>query len=642
MHYVMQKLFISAMFKNSIIGFLLLGIFSLTGYFSYSQNNPRFIDGREHNYCTKCRSVLDDMPKEVLFGIQINDDGSVYFSISDKQWFEKIFKNNSYGVTVDVISKDQYNCKKNFNESVNIPRGFVLPGIYKDDLVRNSSELVKGSIFSKIGNIPSSLIGKELEGNLVILNGPYICYYTNFVDIDRSTWNLLPMGLFTDSLLHESQDNNSIRKDYFTYSNKIQLEIPFAKGSPDFDAGYLKKYYDSINLSAARIKKVEIRAYSSIEGAEKTNRELMAKRAESVISALKKYQSTIPVNNIITAENWLDFFQDIQDTKFSKLQNLSKLEIKKQLSQPGISSEAESILSKHRKVIVTLYLEQKTSFASENDSSLSTEFKKSITAKNIARVQNIQKEIANRIADNQLPLSYLDKLEVPKSKEFSPVLNDREVYRYLLKATDEYEAFKSLMDIKSMDPGNGKLNYNICVLRFFMWQFGNDTLSREVLLNEINALSKQGIPLSLSKRMKINYYILKSEDQLRNFQYEAKDSSLEEIRSLYENITASDEDIYSLAKYYSFYAHQEWAQEIIEPRISDVKVAENLVFYYLNLLFFQPDMYDTDEFKKAALNAVNLNAKRFCTFFKPNGKGGASMQLLDYEEIRKLYCSECN
>jgi CRISPR/Cas system-associated exonuclease Cas4 (RecB family) len=556
---------------------LLVTFISLLGKVSYCQTKSKFIDGREHNYCTSCKSLLDEMPKEVLFGLQINNDGEVFFSMSDKKWFEKIFKNNSYGVTIDIVSKERYLCTKVSTERFGIPKGHILPGVYKNELLNNSDELTQGSIFTKIGTVPASLIGKELEGNLVILNGPYICYYTNFVDIDRSVWNLLPMGLFVDSLLNESNSNNSYEKDYFTYSNRIQLEIPFFKGSSNFDPNFLNKYYDSIQLSSSIIKNIEIRAYSSIEGSEATNRTLMTKRAESVVQALKKYQQKISISNIVTAENWLDFFRDIKNTEFSSLENLSKLEVKKQLSKPEISLKIERILSKHRKVITTLYLESKTPFSLETDTSISIEFRNSIDTKNISKAQIIQKEIANRIANNQLPLAYIDKFEIPKSKEYSPLLNDREVYKYLLKATDEYQAFNNFIEIRKIDPNNGKLNYNICVLRFFMWQFGNDTISRSLLLNEINSLAKQGIHTTLIKRMKINYYILKSEDQLRNFQYEAKDSSLEEIRNLYKNTPASDEDIHSLAKYYSFYSHKDWAEEIITPRINDVNVANRSV-----------------------------------------------------------------
>ena len=128
---------------------------------------------------------------------------------------------------------------------------------------------------------------------------------------------------------------------------------------------------------------------------------------------------------------------------------------------------------------------------------------------------------------------------------------------------------------------------------------------------------------------------------MKIFDYSGKDESLMEIRKIYEKIEATDDEIYSLAKYYSFYSHQDWSQEIIEPRIGSVNVSEDLLFYYLNLLFFQPGKYKSDEFMKATLNAINLNIKRFCTFFNPIHKGGASMQLLEYNELKKIYCSEC-
>lgn len=594
------------------------------------------------NYCGSCQATIAEKPKEVLFGIHINENDEVYFSMTDKNWFNKVFQGNSFGITIDIVSKERYNCAKNISDKSTIPKGVLLPAVYKENLVKNAVELIEGGIFTKIGKIPSSLSGKELEGNLVILNGPNICYYTNFVNIDRSIWSLLPMGFFVDSLLNEYSGSETDQSGFFTYTQKKQFEIPFSKGSSSFDPNYLMRYFDSIDLSSSQIKKVEIRAYSSIEGTEKINKALMSKRAETVVSALKKYQPSLGRINIVTAENWLEFFNDIKETDFSELEDYSKQEIKQELTDPDFSADMESILAAHRKVVAILYLDKKTNFASNSDLSLSTDFKNAIDSKNIAKAQVIQKEIVNRIIDKQLPIEFLDKIEVPKSRAYSPILNDREVYKHLLKATDEYQAFENFLEIRKIDPDNGRLNYNICVLRFFMWQYAKDTLSSAVLLSEIDRLFQQGISLPLIKRMHINYYILKSEDQMLALDYRGKDSSLSAIKNIFKEIEISDEDIYSLSKYYSFYSHQDWAQEIIAPRIGSVDVSEDLIFYYLNLLFFKPVFYGTDEFLKASLNAINLNTKRFCRFFLPNDRGGASMQLLEYEEIKKLYCAECN
>ena len=623
-------------------GKIILLIFVLLSFSnSFSQLPYNLIDGKDHKYCKSCRELIDSMPPEVLFGIHIRENGDVYFSMSDKQWFHKIFKNNSYGITVDIVSKDRYLCNKSIDKNAGLPKGTMLEPVYKPALISGMSELTQGYVLTKIGQVPAALKNKELEGNLVILNGNYICYYTNFVDLDRNVWQLLPMGLFTDSLLNDQKINDSSRKDYFTYSKKIQIEVPFSKGSTAFSNSYLQHFYDSLNISSYKIQKVEIRAYSSVEGSEKKNKDLVNGRADAMIRALKKHQPSLSRIKILAAENWLDFFKDIKETKFSGLSEFSKAIIKQKLSDLPVAAEAEPILAKERKVVTTIYLEARSTATSLNDSSILSDFKSAVDAKDVTKARMIQKELVDRIFDKKMPLEYLGKLEVPQTKEFSAFLNDREVYKYLLSATTEFEALDHFLMLKKLDSSNGRINYNICALRFFMWQYGNDTSSSKILLKEINRLPAEGINVTLVKRMLINYYILKCEDQMHVFDYAGKDSSLSFIRRLYNEVKLNDEDIYSIAKYYSFYAHRDWAEAIIEPRIDKLDASEDLVFYYVNLLLFQPGKYEEEGFIKATLNAINLNRERFCRFFLPIGTGGASMQLLDYERIKKLYCEEC-
>jgi hypothetical protein len=516
----------------------------------------------------------------------------------------------------------------------------ILP-IYRNDLLKGMTELMPGQVFTKIGTLPAALKNKLVEGNMVIVNGNYICYYTNFVNIDRSVWQLLPMGLFTDSLLNNIQFHNTDQADIYTFTKTVQLEVPFTKASSAFSNEYVKKLFDSLGLSTSHIQKVEVRAYSSVEGSEKINTNLMNKRAEAFIQALKLYEPTVHRINIVTAENWLEFYRDIETTKFKEFRDFSKGAIKQRLTDTANSKALEPLLAKERKVVVTMYLSIRSTGSLLTDSSIFSDFKTAILKHDLTEARNIQKELVERIMDNKLPVQYINRLEVPQTKEYSPLLNDREVYKYLLRATTEYEALENFKALRQLDPSNGRINYNVCALRFYTWQYGNDTLGAKLLLKEINTLSTQGINPTLVKRMLINYYILKSEDQERVFNYAGKDSSLSNIRSIYEKLTLNDEDLYSLAKYYSFYEHEDWALELISPRIDKIDISENLVFYYVNLLFFNPESYGTDEFHKASLNAINLDRKRFCNFFLPSDKGGASMQLLDNEEIFKLFCEEC-
>jgi hypothetical protein len=608
---------------------------------SYCQMPFQLQDGRAHKYCQPCIQIIESMPKEVLFGININKEGDVLFSISNKVWFDKIFKNKSYGITVDIVSKDRYSCNKNSTDA-GIPRGVFLKPMYRQEMLDNEAEGYQNAIVVKIGKVPSKLAGKRVEGNLVILNGEYVCYYTNFVNIDRSVWQLLPMGLFTDSLLNNNTTNNDeAAKDFFTFSKKIELEIPFEKGSASFNTATIKRVYDSLNISNYKIRKTEIRTFSSVEGAEETNNLLMKKRADTIIKVLRGYEPLLKRIKLVNAENWLDFFKDIATTKYSDFVELSKSVIKEKLLDKKIIADIEPILAKERKAYVTVYLESKTTVAALQNEDLVSNFKAAIGKDDITRARNIQKELVERIMDNKIPLAYMSQLEVPETKRYATLLNDRASYKYLLRATDEYEALKSFEVLKKIDPTNGRINYNICALRFFMWQYGNDSLSRKILLPEINKLEGQGINKTLVKRMLINYQILKSEENMEKEDYAGKDSALKIIKTIYGADIWSDEDIYSIAKYYAYYAHNDWALEIIAPRVDKNEASEDIVFYYLNLLFFSPSEYDTENFTNATLNAINLNKKRYCNFFLPTHNAGASMQLLEDESLKKKYCETC-
>lgn len=598
--------------------------------------------GWDGPYCQNCRKQIDERPREVLFGIHIDSKGDVYFSMNNEIWFDKIFRNNSFGVCADIVAKDKYRCGVASGAHGDLPKGTMLAPVYRPELLKNSVFLSSDNIYTKIGTLPKELMNKELEGNLVIVNGPYICFYTNFVDIPRSSWNLLPMGLFTDSLLNSNTETGTGSPDaFFTYSNSLQLEIPFQKASAGFNEKYLSVFFDSVKTGKYKIRKIEARVYSSVEGSEAINKRLMKARADSIFSVAKKYYPNLSNFKTITAENWVDFYSDVENTDFEAFRDMPKETVKQKLLDKAILEKAEPILSKHRKAILQVFLDSKTSAGSIPATSLVTEFNNAVQKKDVNTARQIQKELVDRILDNEIPYTYLDQLEIPREKEFMELSGDREAYRYYLKISSEYEALRNFQELRKLDSLNGKINYNIAALKFFIWKNEPDSFRDAPFLKEINQLVKLKIPETLVKRMLVNYHILKAEQNLKKLRYNEKDSSVSFIRNSYRYIQATDADIYSLSKFYTYYSEHDWALEIIEPRIGKTDVSEDLVFYYLNLMFFHPSSFDTDEFSKALLNASILNTKRFCRFFNPSDKGGASMQLLDHDIIKNRYCEIC-
>lgn len=81
---------------------------------------------------------------------------------------------------------------------------------------------------------------------------------------------------------------------------------------------------------------------------------------------------------------------------------------------------------------------------------------------------------------------------------------------------------------------------------------------------------------------------------------------------------------------------------VISPRLNQLDADENIIFYFINLSFFDSgSAYESEDFSNAVLNAINLNRARFCLFFQSSNIGGASFQLLESEVLRKFNCDNC-
>ena len=600
------------------------------------------IDAREDEGAETFINALNDKPVEVLYGTQIMGNGDIYFSTNNIEWFNKFFKNNNFGISVDIVSKDRFGCN-NKNNSINLPYGKVIKPVYRDEILRKNNEGKKGTLFVKIGTLPTELKGKEIEDNIIFVYEKKIFFYTYLLDIERTDFELLPMGLFTDTLLKNNNSNSkkNIEESFFTFTKRQQIEIKFPKGSTSVNPAFMKHFFDSLGMNKYNIRKVEIRAYSSIEGSEAANKVIMSQRANAMLEELKKYEPNLTRIKVITAENWLEFFDDIKNSKFEYLKELSKKAIKEKLKDKVTIEELEEHLSKERKAVFTFFLEEKSKESSVTNEAIVDNFNAAVKQNNIQKAKELQKELAERIIDNKLPLSYIYKLEVPKTKGFELLENDNIVYKYLLRATSEYEALTNYLILQKADPTNGKINYNICALKIFLWKNGDEKMDTKLLLNEINNLERQKINKTLVDRILMNFYILKAANDMANFKYTDKEVSVNVINSLYKKNVLTDDEAFALAKYYVYYTHRDWAEEIIALRIGKINASEDLIFYYINLNFFDPNSYETEDFNKAVLNAINLNKDRYCKFFNSISNGGASFQLLGYESIKKPYCEAC-
>ncbi|RYD88964.1 MAG: hypothetical protein EOP50_18220, partial [Sphingobacteriales bacterium] len=146
------------------------------------------------------REIIESRPKEVLFGIHITGS-DVLFQMTNETWFRKIFARPGDALTADLVARKDLECGAKPTSDRNWYSGTVLKPVPYEELLRRLKRYPDGTVEVRIGTLPPALRRQEIEGNLVIIRNREVSFYTNFTHIDESLWELLDMGLYTDSLL---------------------------------------------------------------------------------------------------------------------------------------------------------------------------------------------------------------------------------------------------------------------------------------------------------------------------------------------------------------------------------------------------------------------------------------------------------
>jgi len=611
-----------------------------------SQNSYGLIQGSQTPRCTACINIINTMPSEVLMSIRVDEAQRMYFIMSDVDWYRKLFSTGSMGIAVDMLGRRDFECGNNkSSNTAKVARGKLTEPVYYKTMKEKEVIAEDGTVTIDLGPLPEELVGKEHELNLLILNKKMVCYYTAFYNIKRYKWALLRMGLYTDTIIYEPENFDSIitiqKFQSSIINKKITFIVPFEKNKYNYTKEDIKPLYDSMSLNLYDIKRIQIRAYASVEGSKVNNIRLQENRAKSIVNSLQEFQSEEIVYDISSAENWVEFNDDIKGTEFESMGDLSKEAVKKKLLNKAFSAKMEYILGRHRKAVITIEIEKKTAFKNISEEQIIIEFDKSIRNKDQSTAEELLNLAYQRVAKGESPNKFLGKLEVPKQKEYGLLYNRSVVFQYFAKEKDVITAYEDFIALKELIPKSKEVNYNIVSLKFKLWLIGSDKVNPETFIREIKALTLYGVSSKLINRMLINYNIIQSEKNMFVRDYKAKDKNVKYIYSKYKTINPNPEDILKLAQYFVAYRKYDWATNIIKPYIGKVDTDENLLFYYINLTVIDPKTYESRPYKKILLNAIDVNNERFCKLFNSSLEDGISMQLLDVPILQGNYCESC-
>lgn len=586
--------------------------------------------------CKNLQSVLNAAPIDARFGTHFEGD-SIFLIHSDIEWFSKAIASKNDGIAIDLVQRQQYQC----DNISRFPgtwshRGFLLPPLYRDQIRRQMRVTKEGFVYVFAGMFPSSIKRGDTEANYILLDNKNRCAYSSIMNLDFQGWQLLENGLYYDTLSREK-----LQEKYKELSKTLKFNIPFEKNKAEYSQDDIKPMYDSLRMTDYAIKKIAIKAYTSVDGSYERNEKLQQQRARSIVAALQAYQSEQIESMITSSENWVEFLNDISGTQYDAWMTLTKEEIKEKLRSPQALNDLEPFLRNHRKAIIEIQLEKRLAYRESNPEELKKYFEQTVSEKNIDEALYLQQIIFFKIARRETPDQFLDNLEIPEALEYGSLLINNASFLYEHQYADLFEAVKTFEELDRLLPNNSKIRYNLCVLQLQSWLQTNLLIDPAALRKEIEGLRKYKIHDNLIRRLLINYYIILSERHLRNRNYAEKDKAVKFIYDTYKPLKLNDADLVNLSKYFSHYSKFDWARKILEPRISSIDASEDLIFYYLNLTIADTRFTLGPSYRVTMLNAINGNRQRFCDLFNPTGEGGITFQLLNDSYLKKTYCENC-
>jgi hypothetical protein len=460
-------------------------------------------------------------------------------------------------------------------------------------------------------------------------------------DLESYPWDLLDMGMYLDSITYKEKQIKTASSDSYVIKNKsLKFKIPFKKNKSEYSQDDIRPLYDSLRLTDFNIKSINIKAYSSIEGSLERNVKLQEQRALSIVKAIQSFQKPSIKNEISSSENWVEFLNDIENTKYEDLKRLSKGQIKAKLVGV-LSSEMEPILKKHRKALVTLELEKKDVYKDLNTTELLSKFNSSIASNDLGEALKIQNSLFEKLKNKEVSPDVLDKMQVPNQLKYMTFLNKNAAYKYVLEEPQVLIVYNELLELEKLAPKDKRVKYNIAVTKLRLWRLKAIDVEDKKLKAEISALKNYGISDALITRILVNYHVVIAENLMRKRDYTNKDKAVKFIENNYKKFDLLDYDYLSLAQFFSYYANTDLSVALLKDKVKQIDTDENLLFYYLNLTIINPELTKTSDYRTIMLNALNMNKTRYCELFNPFGAGGVTFQLLEDDYLRETYCESC-
>lgn len=349
-------------------------------------------------------SVLDDSLLSALtFNAFFVNGTNVYLKKDYVADFKGLILRKNDALLLDVVSKDQYPLDQYYNITGRalFSTGYLLKPIYGKAVTGEEMEDVL------LGTLPTALSG-EVDFNIYLYRSKD-CHdpYYEKQWINKDSFNNL-YETYKPTTLPLRMDSAGTKLPTFTAKeNKIEFTFPFEQGKYSFKESDIQPLIDSLGEPSFIINKVNIEAYSSIEGDSTINAKLQKRRSGNIVKVLERMNENIKIPYTVnTNTGWLQFRTQVKGTEWARLADSTFTFVNDSLnSSRAFQDSIEHLLSKQRYAKVQLYVTYKEPDLDVNEYHL-FKFKKALKQKRYRDALAIQNElIRNGVRDQLLEIS---------------------------------------------------------------------------------------------------------------------------------------------------------------------------------------------------------------------------------------------
>lgn len=552
----------------------------------------------------------------------------IYLHYHNKAYFDKMFPNRDDGLAIDIVTRNQFECKGSSRLDLSpVYDGVLLEPVYKNELWENNEANSDYRLITKIGELPDGFNKEQdFQFSLIIIDQGQSCMYVVPAEVPSRKYALRSIEPFM----------NDPAISFLSTGIVFSQEIKFEFERNRTQAVENPKIYKS-DLA---VSNVEIFSFTSVEGDTIINYRLHNSRAKTIKRYLKKNISFHDsVVTIVAKENWEKMYFQIHYFGLDSLISWEKDSIRKLVrSNDSTLNWDELLFEQRRSTALIHYLGELTDSSTIGDT-LSMNLKTAIASRNWRLANKSLYEIFYNEFEGKDSLMF-DTYVFEACLIVQPILKNalavysQVYYSNVHQTTVLLHTWLSKSGGLDVEEKSNLMHlYTLLSSKLInKWDLPSTRLARVIHPDKVKSLISEDFREELLLNIHLSF--IQYYGQTNN--KDGISRSFGFISNYFREHSLRVEDDVDLCLFFNSWSRYDLTNSYLSEKFEEGEINEDGVFLLLQTSWFYGKNIDQNlEGVGLHEKAVELNKKRYCRYIYKN------FQNMRNEDVKALYCEEC-